>query len=116
MAEDVKRSVGMIAKEIPGIARSGEERALQDISRECDLLAVGILAQIEKLHIDGEGLTRKMRALRASARFWFKKKEIDEMLERLIALEARNRPIHTSRSGGQAGSGHNNDRVPKGRL
>lgn len=34
-------------------------------------------------------LPRKMRALRVSAKSWFKKKEIDDTLARLIALEAR---------------------------
>lgn len=89
LAEDVKRSIVMISKDIPDVAQSGEERALQDISKECGQLADGVLAQIEKLRIDGEGLLRKLRALRVSATFRFKKKEIDEMLARLIALEAR---------------------------
>ncbi|KAK7705833.1 hypothetical protein SLS64_007781 [Diaporthe eres] len=89
LAEDVKRSVDVISKDIPEFAQSGDDRALQDISKECGQLAVGILAQIEKLRVDGQGLPRKMRALRVSAKFWFEKKEIDDMLARLIALEAR---------------------------
>lgn len=37
---------------------------------ECGQLAGDILAQIEKLRIDGGGLPRKLRALLVSANFW----------------------------------------------
>lgn len=56
LAEDVKRSIDVISKDIPEVAQSGDDRALQDISKECGQLAVGILAQIEKLWVDGSGI------------------------------------------------------------
>lgn len=91
LVQQIKDSTAKAKTAIHGFTEEqlAEAKPLQQVADECGRIAAELLAKLGKLTAKQKGWLRGIESVKIAGRAWLTKKESNELLTRLMALESR---------------------------
>lgn len=92
LVHNIKESTENARLAIPKLSSQeqvAEAKSIQQIADECGRIAAELLTKLAKLTTKQKGWLRGIESVKVAGRAWWTKKESNELLTRLMALESR---------------------------